>query len=376
MTNSKLCPAPWTSIYINPDGRIDSCCSAENKLGNIYKQSTASIIHGEKNIAVKDIFLQNEFPTGCFRCEHREKTSGNSLRTEFLKWFENEPVSTYATSDAFTLKYADFRVRNTCNFACVYCNQELSSSWAQELGKPVRIEKDDTRELVNYLLQNLKTLKYLYIAGGEPLLIKENEIILKALLTENPDCIVRVNSNLSQLDNPIYELITKFKNVHWVISAEDIGERYNYIRYGGDWEQFTKNLATIKNTVHKNSITFNLVYTALNTKGMFNFIDYVIDQGFSFDNIFIMYVDHGHGSSVDPRLLPPHLFDQAKNILDQQIAKNYTGYLQTSLIGLKNTINLPYTNTERNGLFANLADLDRRRGTNSRLTFPELYATV
>ncbi len=35
--NDAFCPLPWGSIYVETDGRVDSCCIAHNNLGNLHK---------------------------------------------------------------------------------------------------------------------------------------------------------------------------------------------------------------------------------------------------------------------------------------------------------------------------------------------------
>jgi hypothetical protein len=47
-------------------------------------------------------------------------------------------------------------------------------------------------------------------------------------------------------DNQIFEQLLKFKNCSWRISAEDSHKKFEYIRYGGNWDTFYENLLFLK----------------------------------------------------------------------------------------------------------------------------------
>ena len=50
------------------------------------------------------------------------------------------------------------------------------------------------------------------MAGGEPFLIKENLKIIDLIQEENPDLLLRINTNLSILTPKIYKQLQKLKN--------------------------------------------------------------------------------------------------------------------------------------------------------------------
>ena len=92
------------------------------------------------------------------------------------------------------------------------------------------------------MFDNVKQLRNVYLAGGEPMLMNENKQFLKLLLEENPNVTIRVNTNLSSTKTGVFELLCKFKNVHWTISVESIEKEYEYIRHHGSWKDFLKNI--------------------------------------------------------------------------------------------------------------------------------------
>ena len=62
------------------------------------------------------------------------------------------------------------------------------------------------------------------MAGGEPMLMKENKEFLDLLYKKNPNATIRINTNLSKTNTGIFDTVCKFKNVHWTISVESIDE--------------------------------------------------------------------------------------------------------------------------------------------------------
>ena len=62
----------------------------------------------------------------------------------------------------------------------------------------------------DFVFENVSDLKNVYLAGGEPMLMKENYEFLKLLKVKNPNCNIRVNTNLSTTGTGIFELLCTF----------------------------------------------------------------------------------------------------------------------------------------------------------------------
>ena len=240
--NKSFCPAPWNAIYLEPNGKIESCCVAKNNIGNVKESDIETIIAGQRNIEIKKKMLAGEPVAGCRACHDKKQ----SLQRELVKRFPPKTqTSLYQSPSNFDLQYIDARWSNVCNLACVYCGPTLSSMWAEELGQPNRVERQDKVDILNYFLDHIDALEYIYLAGGEPLLMKENEIIVKAIAQHNPTCRVLVNTNLLNVDNTTFSDLTKLVNCEWLVSVDAMRDQYEYIRYPGRWPVFEQNLATL-----------------------------------------------------------------------------------------------------------------------------------
>jgi sulfatase maturation enzyme AslB (radical SAM superfamily) len=305
----------------------------------------------------------------CYDLEQKKnKFDIISDRVFYLKELRDVDYTLYDTTN-FDLHTVDIRWSNLCNFACVYCNPEFSSKWASERGITMLTPVDQQVEkFKQYIFERAPQLKHVYLAGGEPLLMKENLEFLKLLKSVNPNVNLRINTNLSKVDTRIFDLICEFKNVHWIVSVETIEEEYEYIRYGGIWQDFVDNLQNIKPLGHK--ISFNMLHFLLNYKSIFGCVDYLSSQGFH-NNSFVIGALTGP-AHLNIRHLPENVLNSVKKILSDRLAEN-PGYLlengyQNMLIHLSQPFEKDLT-----GSFEKLALMDQRRKLDSRAIFKDLY---
>ena len=195
--------------------------------------------------------------------------------------------------------------------------------------------------------------------------MKENLELLDLL---DPNVNLRINTNLSKIDTKIFDLICKFKNVHWTVSVETIETEYEYVRYGGSWQDFLNNLYTIQGLDHK--ISFNMLYFLLNYQSMFNCVEYFKGLGFH-NNSFII------GALLTPsylniRHLPKNQLQLIEEKLINLINQKPGFLLEDSYKNLLSYITMPYEANLSNS-FRQLALLDQRRGLDSSKIFTELY---
>jgi len=373
LLDKNFCVIPWTGFELESTGEVKNCIISKDKIGNIFKNPIQKIL--SNNLKIKEEMLEGKYPSNCEGCylqeTHRTKNFDSiSSRLYYAK--EIGPTITknlLDNKDNFSLKHVDLRWTNTCNQACVYCHPNYSSKWATELG--VKIPQDSTalEQTKEYVFSNIKNLTNVYLAGGEPLLMKHNQEFLELLYKENPNVTVRVNTNLSKTNTKIFEQLCKFKNVHWTISVETIEQEYEYIRYHGNWQDFLDNLNIIKKLPHR--ISFNMLYFILNYKSLYGCVEYLQKLGF-----------HNNSFVIGPLFTPVHL-----NIL------NLPTSITNELISiLKNKINekpgfllengyqnlLQYlTETDFHANIDNtkieLKKMDQRRNIDSSKIFPKLY---
>lgn len=374
--NEALCPLPWIGVFVNPDGAVSNCAISQDVLGNIHKDSLEDILHSKHNQQIKKDMLACHKHDRCNVCYRTDQLSSNpNLGESNRNWYKPigskaVDLSFYDKPENFQLKVLDLRWRNTCNLACVYCGPDLSSRWASEMNDSrFRIEKPVLEKNKQYIFDRLEQVEHVYLAGGEPMLMKENHELLEKLLAVNPDVEIRVNTNLLAVDNKIFQLLEQFKNVKWTISVDTVGSQFEYIRWPGKWNEFAENLSYIQNKGY--DINFNMVWFTFNAFSIFECIDYLLDQGFH-ENTFIVQCLN------DPEELDirNHLCYTKDNI-KTEIAKRLEStdksfWLNRSLNSMLNYIQQPF-NGNPELVHSELHRFDKMRNLDSRTAFPELY---
>jgi radical SAM protein with 4Fe4S-binding SPASM domain len=378
LTKKSFCVLPWTGVYIQPNGDVRNCAVTPMAIGNINNTPLEQILTGEVNTTVKTEMLNDIMRPQCGQCHRLESRQKNTFdqvsnRVWYLKKLKNTDKTVFDSPNNFKLKMLDLRWKNTCNFACVYCDAELSSRWATELKQPQRIESDALIKSLDYIYSNLDEVEHIYLAGGEPLLVRENLVLLEKMLVINPDVDLRLNTNLSVLDNDIYLLVKKFKNVRWTISIDNIGQEFEYLRYGGNWNKFIKNLGILTQDFGKESINFNSVWCALNSKSVFNCIDFLLtDMGFHENAIIVNPLEDPLW--LDVNNLSDKWLEEIRNELITRIEQSNPQYcLNNSLTLMLNYISQPNFIKDISKTIDSLKTIDDRRNLNSKLIFPEVY---
>jgi len=375
--NKHFCPAPWLTFFTQPNGEVYSCCVGKTSLGNINDRTPEQIIHGPANLEIKQKMLAGESVEGCRACHGKEA----SLQQDLLRMFRDVPDEFYQDINNFSLKYYDSRVSNTCNFACVYCGPVFSSTWAAELNQQhdIRIDKKEKTDVKSYLIDNVQYLEQVYLAGGEPLMMKENEQLLLAIKEQgNKIKKVLVNTNLSMIkNNKIFDLLTEIPATQWVVSMESRGKIYEYIRYPGDWEIFKKNLLHLKEVCPaRKDITFNMVLCALNGFELWDTVDWLMDEGFIPETISINLYNMGVPSKVNTLDIQV-LSDEFRKKIIARIESDQRYQLFRGYFDVLDHLKKPRYDSEWITKFTRyLYWIDKRRGLDSRRVFPEVYADL
>lgn len=372
LTEGVFCPMPWTGIMVNFDGKVKNCIRSAGSIGDLKTQFIQDILKGSTNLETQQNMLDGVPARDCHTCYDIENGKKRfdiiSDRIFYIRELKHLPMKTYARGN-HELKTIDVRWSNLCNFSCIYCGPEFSSRWAQELNNDITQPTSQQQQFFeNYVFENAKNLEHVYLAGGEPLLLKQNLKLLDILAEENPNVNLRINTNLSKVDTRVFEKICGFKNVHWTLSVESMEQEFEYIRHGGSWKDFLDNLETIKSLPHK--ISFNMLYFILNHRSIFDCINYFMQIGFH-PNSFII------GALLTPvelniRHLPDHEINLLSKLISDRIHANPGYLLEDSYRNLLHYINQPSVKNPL-GCLDFLSALDFRRNLDSRKIFPAVY---
>ena len=371
LTNPYFCPMLWRGLMYNFNGRVKNCIRSVDTMpiGDIKQLPIEQIVLGQENVSRQTAVVNHQPVASCSTCydlEHGKKGFDIiSDRIFYLRELKDMPTDVYRANE-FDLATVDVRWTNLCNLACVYCGPEYSSRWANELNiyadQPTVSQQENFKQ---YIFDHASKLKHVYLAGGEPLLMKENLELLQRL---NPNVNLRINTNLTKTDTKVFETICGFKNVHWIVSVETLTDEFEYVRHGHKWVDFLGNLQTIKQLDHK--ISFNMLWFLLNYDTVFDCVDYLKDLGFH-NNSFII------GALLNPeylniRHLPENVLQLLKDKLQLKIAEHPGYLLEDSYQNMLYYLNQPFEK-DLAGSFRQLAIMDQRRNLNSGKIFTQLY---
>jgi MoaA/NifB/PqqE/SkfB family radical SAM enzyme len=421
MINTTFCMAPWTHLYIQPNGNVYPCCSSVNipndvnfsddpfrnflldfdsnfsqnvkkdSLGSLNTNTLEEIWNGEEIKEMRINMIKGKPCDYCKTCYKEEELRGYSYR----HWFNDSKFEKHknyvkqtkndGTLEELNLVYWDFRLTNTCNFKCRMCGPGCSSSWEEEIKKKYNIDKTKkvTNIDVNSIYDQINPLydivEQINFAGGEPLISDHHYVILENLLKRGrTDVILDYNTNFSTLvykGKHIFDIWKKFNNLLIAISLDGIGEKGELIRNGFNWENFLKNVIYFKKTFPHIKLKFNCVVQVLNC---FHFMEVqkflyenkIIDELDDF-NISLLYGPEFLSISIldieTKKILVQKIYDQIKNLL---IPNNAT----ISISGYKGILKLLKSQNQHliPKFKSYILALDIMRNENTLKTFPEL----
>ena len=298
-TVKKYCAAPWRGLHLNFDGRVQTCCAADPAvLGKNNKGTIESILQGpaltEVKESIKQGVLHELYCKGCIDREdagfESERDWHNNISPDFD--CKNADVNEHIPS------LIDVRWNNTCNLACTYCSEYFSTKWASIKGLPQNMTiNTQYQKVIDYIKKHKSHTKEVAMVGGEPLMMKENNLLLDIL---PEDVLVTVISNMTtDFDKfPVPNKLLGRKRVGWSMSFDNIGKRFEYVRWGSTWEQLNKNVTTVANKINNSQQHGGIhsVYNIYNCTRLCELKQYALDKGIT---ILWQYV---WGDYLDPTL--------------------------------------------------------------------------
>jgi MoaA/NifB/PqqE/SkfB family radical SAM enzyme len=429
-----FCPLPWIHLATRPNGDVRVCCTANASGAGIKDNKTAGLVKQDgvamnlRDHTIEEVWnsehmrrtrlqmLNNEIPESCRKCFHEESKGIVSKRQwETEVWNKRLDIDNIvAKTDEqgnipVDIPYFDLRLGNVCNLKCVMCSPHDSSSWVKEwkLLYPKYTNEDlkldqSWNENFDYtwykkgtfldsMKEQAKSIKELYFAGGEPLMIPEHYNILQFMVDEGyaKNCCVRYNSNGTVLEDRLFVLWSNFKEVTFNFSIDAYSKKNDYIRYPSEWNTIEKNLKILDESETNVRINIAAAVQLLNVPYLDELSDWKASQNFHKVNC----MPFGGGlisthlvyfpSYLNVRVLPKELKEFTKqrieNFIDRQ--KFNTEWMRSPMgkrrwEGLVDYMMAEDWTNKLPQLKDYLETLDKSRGTDFRKTFPKLGAYI
>ena len=372
-----FCPIPWNFQAIRNNGDVRICCQSniaksrgiltaeDGKIVNAGNSSLEEARHVPLMKLVRSNMLQGKWSDECVRCKEEESAGLNSRRMyELENWkfsFEDAVKVTNPdgslTGDAPLPVYYDLRFGNLCNLACRMCGPTDSHTWYEQWSglygseqfkdthgtvKLIRNDKGrlttkdydwhESESFWQQLESNIKNIRHVYMAGGEPLLIERHYDFLNKCIEQGyaHQITLEYNTNMTTLPNKVLELWKQFGKVQVGASIDGIGSVLEYQRWPIKWSQAEANLIKLDNFAESNP---NIVAWLAVTVTVFNVMHIpemikwkVMDSGFKKINssrkkkVITHHVAHRpHTTNV--RILPIDIKDKVEAYYEQFVVE-------------------------------------------------------
>jgi len=396
------CPLKWTWHTLRfYEGSSSSCHRVQPVPIDI---NNFSQFHNTEHwLKQRRQMLSGEFPQmGCQQyCGSIEAAGGTSDRLNHLKIPDISPIELESDPSAIvvTPKILEVFLNNTCNLACIYCDESNSSRIQTENKKfghiPITItgydfateKSQNFDQLIDnfflYLEENYLKLKRLHILGGEPFFLKEFDRVIEFIgQRKHPGLELNVVTNLTMDFNKLKSFIFSMKRLvsrrqisrlDITVSLDCLGKEQEYVRYGIDLKKVLKNFEFL---VSEKWITLNVnsTITSLTIKTMPDLIDYLnklrvnrkITHSFAHVDFKLWLHCKAFGA---------HYFDEDFRKILKLMPENLTQYQNEKeyMLGLwKSLSQFELDLKSLTQLSAYLDEIDRRRNTNWREVFPWL----
>ena len=288
-----FCPVPWVFQAIRSNGDIRVCCQSNvsknkgilrKKDESPYNAGNDTLSDSRNSALMKNIrknMLSGKWNPSCIRCFKEEKSNLTSRRKNELQYsYITLETAKKITSkegsidtEALPVLHYDLRFGNLCNLACRMCGPTDSSHWYKDwillngtkvfydTHGPVSLKQKGEQFVTSsynwhykekfwqQIQNNLPNIRHIYMAGGEPLMIKRHYDFIQCCIDQGHAKNIKLeyNTNCAKLPSLAVEKWKHFKRVYIGASIDGYGKYVEYQRHPVKWDTLHKNLKTLNN---------------------------------------------------------------------------------------------------------------------------------
>lgn len=381
LDTNNFCVMPFGHVAIESNGDIRPCCLGyplKNDDGttlNIGSGSIADVINHPTHVKFRESFSRNEQHHACEPCwgvNSKDKFSGRYVYSSSGKVYDFVSEIIKGKTPEQKLIWLEIKAGNRCNLACRICGLWNSAKWLKEAydlrenlyGNEKKIEFKNSPEFAyNQQAKWIDNIEFwrnvdmlddvsmIHIMGGEPLMIEEHYEMLTAIINRFDASKIWIwyNTNCTVLPTPEQEaILDKFAGIHWSLSVDDFGDKFDYQRSGAEWNDVKDKMSYFFSKPNYHS-TIDATVNIFNIATMDEFIKTIDSLGFV--------------TSFTPHYVTTNFSPNNVRTLHNDIKKEITDHLVLA----KNTISNRYHDTiddilsYMNGIDLHDAELDTRR---------------
>ena len=412
MSDRKLCPLPWVSVETSPFGELRPCCLYDDYIKkddgtnyNIAKgDSISDAFNSTSMTELRQEFLDGGQPDGCRRCWSEEDAGIISKRLRSVEQYEKQNINFY-TNEADKVRFLDLKLGNICNLKCRICGSWSSSKWAAEEISYLKADKNFERTQVlqdqyNYKRKLLKdgawprevsavwteldsimeNIDLMEFTGGEPMMIQEQFDLLKSAVKNGHSKNIKVHYNTNgthYVQDAIDNIWPNFKTVELAFSIDDVGQKFEYQRYGANWNEVNQNITNYHKLASESWFASQvcMTFSAFNILSVGNLLEWVDTQPFGHVYFNLMHDPKHFNMKVLPDVakekIATKIMQQTINTKHYENVKNLCNFLLQKDQEIEDNKEKYWADFKRH-----LAQTDKFRNQNFADTFPELYVLI
>jgi radical SAM protein with 4Fe4S-binding SPASM domain len=281
--NKGFCPAPFTTLIINADGKV-GCCrekGSEHSIGNALEQSLDEIWNGEEIQKWRQEFLTGNVQT-CKKEQHDMSCNLFKHNMELL------PLVSYEAIQKGPILRFSPDINGRCNLKCPMC-----IVWKKPNGK-YDLVPNFWEDLEANVIPHLKIMDPL---SGEPFIQEDLYKIIRMSAKVNPNCRWNFTTNAQWvMTKEIKDHLDLIKIDLISVSVDTVEhDTYAKIRKGGDLQILKRNIVSLidyvndreKRTGEKINLMLNFTLQSDNAYELQSMFDYSKSVGLNAMILFL-----------------------------------------------------------------------------------------
>ena len=272
-----FCAAPFNSLHEGPNGLVSTCCKTREPIGWSDKQTFEEMYNSEHAKSVRKDFIEGKKPKQCHECWLQEDTgqaAKNRITSNSHGYNTIDELVAATESDGYLPihkpEWLDLLWTSKCNFACIGCGPELSSTINIKYKKAYEIlnnqrpgKYNDTpvwnnsnKNKIDYIIKHSDTLTSIHLNGGEPFMQDDIFELLEEMIKRGLHKKIRLWSHTNGSVPHTYkgkDIVLDYL-AHWgnkakiIMSNDGFGPRGEYVRWGYKDKKWLETYDKIKDT--------------------------------------------------------------------------------------------------------------------------------
>lgn len=276
-TNPSFCIFPFIELLTN-NNHTTVCCRSSTPIVNIDKLTD---YHTDKNYQnIRNKMLSGvTLPDHCSTCYKVEALGMRSARQqETVEWANR--LNLHSLDDLNQIKhpvYYEVRPSNVCNLQCRMCSPSYSELLNQELYQVGLISRPVKLQYSDFGIVDIKHVKKLYVAGGEPTAMPEFYKFLDQCIDSGHTFDFTINTNAVKISDKFKKQLKRLPHLQFIVSVDGYKDLNHYIRWPSDWNTVIDNVRYLHDNGHV--VSFNVTVSMYNVAELYQLLSF-FDQEF------------------------------------------------------------------------------------------------